>query len=95
MSETRIIKTLIKSYFDIVQKIIKDSVPKAVMHFLVQGCRNSIQGELVKHLYKSQFFEGLMAEEEEARKEREDLERMIAVLQKCVKILKVIKDLGM
>mmetsp|Transcript_26007 Transcript_26007/g.36330 ORF Transcript_26007/g.36330 Transcript_26007/m.36330 type:complete len:357 (+) Transcript_26007:52-1122(+) len=95
MSETRIIKTLIQSYFDIVQKIIKDSVPKAVMHFLVHGCRNSIQGELVKHLYKSQFFEGLMAEEEEARKEREDLERMIAVLQKCVKILKVIKDLGM
>eukprot|EP00466_Bigelowiella_natans_P013866 jgi/Bigna1/89484/estExt_fgenesh1_pg.C_500042 len=92
MSETRIIKTLIKSYFDIVQKIIKDSVPKAVMHFLVQGCRNSIQGELVKHLYKSQFFEGLMAEEEEARKEREDLERMIAVLQKCVKVRAYVKN---
>jgi len=93
MSETRIIKTLILSYFAIVQKIIQDSVPKAVMHFLVHGCKNSIQGELVKRLYKNSLFEELMSEESHAKKEREDLEKMILVLQKAVKILKVVQDI--
>mmetsp|Transcript_6777 Transcript_6777/g.12439 ORF Transcript_6777/g.12439 Transcript_6777/m.12439 type:complete len:420 (+) Transcript_6777:1-1260(+) len=94
MSETRIIKTLIQSYFNIVQKIIKDSVPKAVMHFLVQGCRNSIQGELVKRLYKVDQFEGLMSEEPHLKKEREELVKIITVLRKAVKVVKVVQDLG-
>ncbi|GAB5365648.1 hypothetical protein AAMO2058_001076000 [Amorphochlora amoebiformis] len=93
MSETRIIKTLIQSYFNIVQKIIKDSVPKAVMHFLVHGCRNSIQGELVKRLYKADMFEDLMSEEPHMRKERDELVKVISVLRKAMKVLKVVQDI--
>uniref|UniRef100_A0A7S2XAC3 Uncharacterized protein n=1 Tax=Lotharella oceanica TaxID=641309 RepID=A0A7S2XAC3_9EUKA len=91
-SETRIIKTLIQSYFNIVQKIVKDAVPKAVMHFLVQGCRNSIQGELVKSLYKVNLFEDLMSEEPHTKKEREELTKMITVLRKAVKVVKAVQD---
>eukprot|EP00468_Gymnochlora_sp_CCMP2014_P008960 CAMPEP_0167761964 /NCGR_PEP_ID=MMETSP0110_2-20121227/12479_1 /TAXON_ID=629695 /ORGANISM="Gymnochlora sp., Strain CCMP2014" /LENGTH=639 /DNA_ID=CAMNT_0007648735 /DNA_START=54 /DNA_END=1973 /DNA_ORIENTATION=+ len=93
MSETRIIKTLIQSYFNIVQKIIKDSVPKAVMHFLVHGCRNSIQGELVKTLYQQTMFENLMAEEPHVQKERSELVKIISVLRTAVKVLKFVQDI--
>lgn len=34
-TEIAITKLLLKSYYDIVRKNIEDSVPKAIMHFLV------------------------------------------------------------
>ena len=37
---------LIKSYFYIVRKSIQDSVPKAIMHFLVSYVKNNLQSEL-------------------------------------------------
>ena len=43
---------LIKSYFLIVRKNIQDSVPKAIMHFLVNYVQDNLQSELVSHLYK-------------------------------------------
>lgn len=33
--EISVIKMLLRSYYDIVRKNIEDSVPKAIMHFLV------------------------------------------------------------
>ncbi len=40
--EIAVTRLLLKSYYDIVRKIIQDAVPKAIMHFLV-GCYNFIQ----------------------------------------------------
>ncbi len=49
---TRIIKSLIWSYFNIVRKNVQDSVPKTIMAFLVNHTKNDIQSELVRSLYK-------------------------------------------
>ncbi len=94
MSETRIIKTLIQSYFKIVQKIIQDAVPKTVMHFLVGGCKSQIQTDLVKALYKPELCAELMAEEPHIKKEREENTKMLTVLRKAVKVLKAVQDIG-
>jgi hypothetical protein len=40
--EIAVTRLLLKSYYDIVRKIIQDAVPKAIMHFLVRCC-NFIQ----------------------------------------------------
>ena len=48
----RFIERLIKSYFLIVRKNIQDTVPKAIMHFLVNFVQDNLQSELVSHLYK-------------------------------------------
>ena len=48
--DCKIIEKLIKSYFFIVRKSIQDSVPKAVMHFLVNHVQDNLQSELVSML---------------------------------------------
>lgn len=50
--DCRIIEKLIKSYFYIVRKSIQDTVPKAIMHFLVNYVQDNLQSELVR----SNFF---------------------------------------
>lgn len=45
--DCKVIERLIKSYFSIVRKSIQDSVPKAVMHFLVNYVQDNLQSELV------------------------------------------------
>lgn len=35
--EITVTKLLLKSYYDVVRKNIEDSVPKAIMHFLVSA----------------------------------------------------------
>lgn len=63
---------LIKSYFYIVRKSIQDSVPKAVMHFLVNYVKDNLQSELVTHLYKSDHVDLLLNESEHIAIRREE-----------------------
>jgi Dynamin GTPase effector domain len=68
---------LIKSYFSIVRKNIQDSVPKAIMHFLVNHVKDNLQSELVSHLYKQEAIEKLLSESEQiAARRREALEML-------------------
>jgi len=50
--EVELIQTLLTSYFNIVRKNVQDTVPKTVMHFLVNCAKDNIQNELVSQLYR-------------------------------------------
>jgi len=69
---------LIRSYFYIVRKSIQDSVPKAVMHFLVNYVKDNLQSELVTHLYKDQA-EALLIESEHIAVRRKETADMLKV----------------
>ncbi len=42
-NEIELVITLIVSYFDIVRKNLRDSVPKAIMHFMVNQAKEKMQ----------------------------------------------------
>lgn len=56
MRDCKVIERLIKSYFAIIRKSIQDSVPKAVMHFLVNYVQDNLQSELVRQFSRQNLF---------------------------------------
>ena len=72
---------LIRSYFLIVRKNIQDSVPKAVMHFLVNYVKDELQSELVALLYKASANEHdeLLSESIHIAQRRRDATEMLEV----------------
>jgi dynamin 1-like protein len=74
-----VIERLIKSYFYIIRKSIQDSVPKAIMHFLVNFVKDNVQSELVTHLYKSERAEEYLNESEHIAIRRKEASDMLKV----------------
>lgn len=74
-----VIERLIKSYFFIIRKSIQDSVPKAIMHFLVNFVKDNVQSELVTHLYKSEKAEELLNESDHISLRRREASDMLQV----------------
>lgn len=70
---------LIRSYFQIVRKIILDSVPKAIMNFLVNYVKDNLQSDLVSHLYKTEEYDQLLKESEHVAQRRREAAEMLKV----------------
>ncbi|KAH6895157.1 Dynamin central region-domain-containing protein [Thelonectria olida] len=85
--ETELIRALISSYFNIVRESIADQVPKAVMHLLVNHCKDVVQNRLVSELYKESLFEELLYEDDGIKKEREKCERLLQTYREAAKII--------
>ncbi|KAK2611311.1 hypothetical protein N8I77_004661 [Diaporthe amygdali] len=85
--ETELIRALISSYFNIVRESIADQVPKAIMHLLVNHCRDEVQNRLVSELYKEALFEELLYEDDGVKKEREKCEKLLQTYREAAKII--------
>ena len=90
--EMDIIKNLISSYFDIVKKNFMDLVPKTIMHFLVNIFKQSLQNELVAHLYKEEVMSELMRETEDVASRRKAYKEMKELLRRAVEIVNEVRD---
>lgn len=90
--ECEIIRYLIRSYFSIVKKSIQDTVPKAIMHCLVNYTKDNLQSELVAHLYKAEKFSSLLQESEHIATGRKTATEMLQALQKANQIINEIRD---
>ncbi|KAI0109616.1 Dynamin central region-domain-containing protein [Nemania sp. FL0031] len=85
--ETELIRALISSYFNIVRESIADQVPKAVMHLLVNHCKDVVQNRLVSELYRENMFEELLYEDDGVKKEREKCEKLLQTYREAAKII--------
>ncbi|KAK9451419.1 Dynamin central region-domain-containing protein [Limtongia smithiae] len=85
--ETELIRRLISSYFGIVRETIQDQVPKAVMHLLVNFCKESIQNRLVSELYKEALFDELLQEDVALAQERQKCEKMLQTYTEAARII--------
>uniref|UniRef100_A0A3B4F699 Dynamin-1-like protein n=1 Tax=Pundamilia nyererei TaxID=303518 RepID=A0A3B4F699_9CICH len=90
--DCEVIERLIKSYFLIVRKNIQDSVPKAVMHFLVNHVKDCLQSELVGQLYKTTLLSDLLTESEDMAQRRNEAADMLKALQKASQVIAEIRE---
>ena len=91
--DCELIEKLISSYFLIVRKSVQDSVPKAVMHCLVNFVKEEVQSRLVSELYRTDAYDELMEESVEMIARRQEVREMVGALQKAAEILNEIRDL--
>lgn len=94
-TDCEVIERLIRSYFLIVRKNIQDSVPKAIMHFLVNFIKDNLQSELVSHLYKHDQFTDLLQESEHIAIRRKEASDMLKALQRASHIIGEIRETHM
>ncbi|KVI08642.1 Dynamin [Cynara cardunculus var. scolymus] len=76
-------KQLLESYYSIVREKIQDSVPKAIMHFLVNHTKRELCNVLIKSLYRESLFEKLLQETDEVSLKRRHAEETLIALQEA------------
>ncbi|KAF8406115.1 hypothetical protein HHK36_008195 [Tetracentron sinense] len=85
--EIAVTKLLLRSYYDIVRKNIEDSVPKAIMHFLVNHTKRELHNVFIKKLYRDNLFEEMLQEPEEVAVKRKRTRETLRVLQQAFRTL--------
>ncbi|KAI3518997.1 hypothetical protein L1887_07957 [Cichorium endivia] len=80
-------KQLLESYYTIVRKKIQDSVPKAIMHFLVNHTKRELCNVLIENLYRESLFQKLVQETDEVSLKRKHVEETLIALQEASRLL--------
>ena len=73
-------RILLGSYFSISRSVLADTVPKAVMHFLVNSVARGLQQHLIQHLYHPSLVPALLQEHPEAEAMRQARGHTVSVL---------------
>lgn len=90
--ETQLIMTLLDSYFSIVRKNLLDTVPKAIMHFLVNFVVEQLGTRLVAELYKEEMFVELLQEDDSVVKQRARCKTALEAYRQAAQILADLRD---
>jgi len=62
MSLPQVTRILLTSYFALARAALADTVPKAVVHFLVNSVQRGLQQHLIRQLYREPLFDAMLAE---------------------------------
>lgn len=90
--EVSIIKMLMESYLSLVKKNVADSVPKAVMHFMVNTLKDVIQKECVARLYKEERFEELLREAHDVQGRRARCREKVEALHRVIEVTEQVRE---
>ncbi|NXB50319.1 DYN2 protein, partial [Leucopsar rothschildi] len=81
------IRNLVDSYVGIINKSIRDLMPKTIMHLMINNTKDFIPGELLAFLYSSSDQASLMEESAEQAQRREEMLRMYHALREALAII--------
>ena len=90
--EVETIKSLLRSYFAIVRKNLKDAVPKAVWLKLIRTTRERIEGVLVERLFHEDQLDTLLREDDGVAARRAACVEQIAILREAAAIVGQVRD---
>ena len=79
--ETEMIRSVLYSYFDILRQNMMDTIPKDVMHLLVNNVCSTLESVLVRELYQPQLLGELLEEDSNVAGQREALMKRMSVLK--------------
>uniref|UniRef100_A0A8C6PHZ4 Interferon-induced GTP-binding protein Mx n=1 Tax=Nothobranchius furzeri TaxID=105023 RepID=A0A8C6PHZ4_NOTFU len=81
------IRNLVDSYMAIVNKTVRDLMPKTIMHLMINNTKEFINAELLAHLYSCGDQNTLMEESQEQAQHRDEMLRMYHALREALSII--------
>ncbi|XP_035510315.1 dynamin-3 isoform X8 [Morone saxatilis] len=81
------IRNLVDSYTGIVNKSIRDLMPKTIMHLMINNAKDFIHSELLAYLYSSGDQNSLMEESADQAQRRDEMLRMYHALKEALHII--------
>ncbi|XP_008286751.1 dynamin-2 isoform X3 [Stegastes partitus] len=81
------IRNLVDSYIGIVNKSIRDLMPKTIMHLMINSAKDFIHSELLAYLYSAGDQGSLMEESAEQAQRRDEMLRMYHALKEALVII--------
>uniref|UniRef100_A0A3P9C8T5 Dynamin-2 n=1 Tax=Maylandia zebra TaxID=106582 RepID=A0A3P9C8T5_9CICH len=81
------IRNLVDSYISIINKSIRDLVPKTIMHLMINSAKDFIHSELLAYLYSSGDQNILMEESADQAQRRDEMLRMYHALKEALVII--------
>ncbi|XP_077118111.1 dynamin-2 isoform X2 [Ranitomeya variabilis] len=81
------IRNLVDSYMAIINKSIRDLMPKTIMHLMINNTKDFIHSELLAYLYSSTDQNSLMEESADQAQRRDEMLRMYHALKESLNII--------
>ncbi|XP_056264249.1 dynamin-2 isoform X3 [Pseudoliparis swirei] len=81
------IRNLVDSYIGIVNKSIRDLMPKTIMHLMINSAKDFIHSELLAYLYSAVDQGSLMEESPEQAQRRDEMLRMYHALKEALVLI--------
>ncbi|XP_068193307.1 dynamin-2 isoform X4 [Antennarius striatus] len=81
------IRNLVDSYIGIINKSIRDLMPKTIMHLMINNAKDFIHSELLAYLYSSGDQNSLMEESADQAQRRDEMLRMYHALKESLQII--------
>ncbi|XP_051987564.1 dynamin-3 isoform X1 [Xyrauchen texanus] len=81
------IRNLVDSYIGIVNKTIRDLLPKTIMHLMINSAKDFIHSELLAYLYSSGDQNSLMEESADQAQRRDEMLRMYHAIKEALNII--------
>lgn len=83
----KVTRILLRSYFTVARSALADTVPKAVVHFLVNSIPRALQQHLIRSLYREPLFQTMLQEVPELAEFRKRTREKLSALNMALEAM--------